>query len=195
MPGPEPTAGNGNKGKKADGLTLPVSVVGPADLGRLIRELEAIDDALLQVGLKQGSLENRMAGTSKLMDQTIHVNRLNLLKPEDRASLKTFLETAKKGAPVLHVSFSADPPQAFLEKLVSWFRREVHPSALLTVGLQPNIGAGCILRTTNRQFDFSLRQDFADKRALLLERLAAGRPDAAPPAGSEAAAQAQGGPA
>ena len=50
---------------------------------------------------------------------------------------------------------------------MTWLRREIHPLVLMTVGLQPNIGAGCIVRTTNKYFDFSLRQDFANKRDLL----------------------------
>jgi len=38
--------------------------------------------------------------------------------------------------------------------------------------LQPTIAAGCIVRTTNKYFDFSLRQDFTDKRELLLKQIA-----------------------
>jgi hypothetical protein len=41
----------------------------------------------------------------------------------------------------------------------------------MTVGVQPTIAAGCIMRTTNKYFDFSLRQDFEGKRDLLLEEL------------------------
>ena len=69
------------------------------------------------------------------------------------------------------MSFSADPSVTFLTKLMTWLRQEIHPQVLLTVGLQPTIGAGCILRTTNRYFDFSLRQDFANKRTMRWIRL------------------------
>ena len=123
--------------------------------------------------------ENKLPKTSKLMDQLVHVNRLNLLKDDDRAGLKRFLEDVKKRSPVMHISFSADPSTGFLDKLMAWLRREIHPSVLLTIGLQPNIGAGCIVRTTNKQFDFSLRQDFANKRGLLLQHIS-GRQTAAP---------------
>jgi hypothetical protein len=57
--------------------------------------------------------------------------------------------------------------------------------------LQPTLGAGCVVRTTNRQFDFSLRQDFARKRDLLLEKLVPEAPQKseapAAPAGGGAA--------
>lgn len=160
-------------GLESADLTLPVSVVGPTDVVRLIRELESLDDAMLQLSLrKEGAPEAKLPKTSKLMDHLVHVNRLNLLKKTDREELKRFLGDVKKQAPVMHISFSADPPPSFLDKIMSWLRREIHPSVLLTIGLQPNIGAGCIVRTTNKQFDFSLRQDFAKKRDLLLERIA-----------------------
>jgi F0F1-type ATP synthase delta subunit len=154
-------------------FVLPVGAASPADVGRLIRELELIDEALLQLGLRAGGNEVKMPQTSRLMDQTIETNKLNLLHKEDRVSLKQSLAAVKQDSPVLHISFSADPTPIFIEKLMIWLRREIHPSVLLTCGLQPNIGAGCIVRTANKQFDFSLRQDFQKKRDLLLSQLAA----------------------
>ncbi|HYH36035.1 MAG TPA: hypothetical protein VD706_00875, partial [Candidatus Saccharimonadales bacterium] len=77
----------------------------------------------------------------------------------------------KQRSPVLHISFSADPSPTFTEKLMTWLREEIHPLVLLSVGLQPTIGAGCIVRTTNKQFDLSLREDFLKKRELLLSQL------------------------
>lgn len=157
---------------KPEALILPLTVASPADVGRLIHELELIDDALLQLGLRAGGTEVKMPVTSRLMDQTIQANKLNLLQKADLASLQQFLAAAKQQSPVLHISFSADPSPSFIEKLMAWLRREIHPSVLVTSGLQPNIGAGCIVRTANKQFDFSLRQDFQKKRSLLLSQLA-----------------------
>ncbi|HEX7632689.1 MAG TPA: hypothetical protein VF401_00020 [Candidatus Saccharimonadales bacterium] len=153
-------------------LSLPVKVATRVDVGRLARELGDIDEALLQLRLRSSGTEVKMPKTSHLMDQLVEHNQLNLLQEEDRVALKSFLLAVKERAPVMHVSFSADPSVAFLEKLVSWLRREIHPAVLLTIGLQPTLGAGCVLRTTNKQFDLSLREDFKKKRALLQEKLA-----------------------
>jgi F0F1-type ATP synthase delta subunit len=112
-----------------------------------------------------------MPKTSQLMDHTIELNKLNLLHEADRKHLQQFLQAVQDKAPLLHISFSADPSVAFLEKLIAWLRQEIHPLVLVTVGLQPNIGAGCIVRSINRQFDCSLRKDFATKRELLQEAL------------------------
>ena len=150
---------------------LPVLVIGPVDIGRLSRELGAIDDALLQLSLRKGGTEIKMPKTSQLMDKVIELNKLNLLQQTDRQILQEFLTMIDKQAPVIHISFSADPPVAFLEKLMAWLRHEIHPLLLVRIGLQPTIGAGCVVRTINQQFDFSLKQDFSTKRDLLKQAL------------------------
>lgn len=152
-------------------LTLPVSVTSLVEIGRLLRELETINEALLQLHLKDRGATAKLPKTTRLMDRLADENKLNLLHEADRQRLETFLQSIKTQAPVLHISFSADPSESFLEKLVAWLRKEIHPAALVSVGLQPNIGAGCIVRTTNRYFDFSLREDFAAKRELLKQSL------------------------
>lgn len=152
-------------------LALPMLVASPIDVGRLIRELESLNEAVSQAELRHH--EAKMPRTSHMMDQTIELNKLNLLEAKDRQALQGFLTSIKEKAPVLHMSFSADPSPAFIEKLMSWLRREIHPLVLLTIGLQPNIGAGCVVRSTNKYFDMSLRQDFESKRGLLRESLAA----------------------
>lgn len=173
-------------------LQLPTSVGSPADVGRLIRELEQIDDALLQLGIRSpGADQTKMPKTSGLMEQMIELNKLNLLQKPHRVVLERFLKVIRTKSPVVHMSFSADPSAHFMEKLVSWLRLEIHPLVLVTVGLQPNIGAGCIVRTTNKQFDFSLRQDFTKKRDLLLKQLALPplEPAPAPQAATETPAE------
>jgi len=150
---------------------LPMLAANPGDITRLSRELDSIDDALLESEVRHGADNVKLPRTSQLMDQLVELNKLNLLHKTDRKLVKQFLETVIKQAPVVHMSFSTDPSAVFLEKLMTWLRREIHPQLLLTVGLQPTLGAGCVMRTTNHQFDFSLRQDFAKKRGLLIEKL------------------------
>jgi F0F1-type ATP synthase delta subunit len=160
------------KPKTAKHVThLPLLAVSPTDINRLNRELVSIEDALLELRVRKGGQTAKLPKTTQLMDQLIELNKLNLLHETDRSLLKQFLQAVKQRAPVMHVSFSADPSTNFLEKLITWLRREIHPQVLLTIGLQPTLGAGCIVRTANHQFDFSLRQDFAKKRNLLIGKL------------------------
>lgn len=151
---------------------LPVLVASPVDLGRLIRELEAIDGVVLKTKLQKDE-HPELPKTSHLMDQTIQLNKVDLANDTHRKQLQEYLILIKQKAPILHISFSADPTSAFIEKIMAWLRREIHPLVLLTIGLQPNIGAGCVVRSTNKYFDFSLRKDFEKKRDLLLGTLGA----------------------
>ncbi len=152
-------------------LNLPTSVVSRVDLGRLVREVKALDDFLRQAAIRTPGSPAKLPRTSRLLDEIVTVNQLNPLLVQDRTRLLSFLAAVKAQGPVLHMSFSADPSPLFTNKLVDWLRREIHPFALLQVGLQPTIGAGCILRTTSKQFDFSLRQRFASQHEVLIKKL------------------------
>jgi F0F1-type ATP synthase delta subunit len=150
---------------------LPSMVVGPSDLARLRRELEALEEFLRQAALRKTGESMKLPRTSRLLDEIAQLNKLNLLQQIDRTALGSALEKLRTKAPVVHISFAVDPSAAFMDKLVVWFRQNIHPFVLLQVGLQPTIAAGCIVRTTNRQFDLSLRQHFAKSKHILLQQL------------------------
>jgi hypothetical protein len=152
-----------------NGLQLPLSVVGPVDLGRLLRELEAIDADLMEQAIKKQELI--LPKLSKLLDNTASLNKVTLTDETHRATLIQALTACKAHAPLLHMSFSADPSPLFIEKLMAWLRTNIDPVVLLTVGLQPNLGAGCLIRSTNKYFDFSLRENFTKNRDLLMSKL------------------------
>lgn len=157
-------------------FVLPVQISTPVDIGRLYREIQDVNETLLQLQLRKSGQQATLPKISQSMDQLVQINKLNLLQESDRKLLEKSLISIKDSAPVLHVSFSADPSVPFMEKLVSWLRREIDPLVIVTVGLQPAIGAGCVIRTTNRQFNFSLRENFKSKRDLLREQLSLQEP-------------------
>lgn len=155
-------------------LQLPVSIVGRVDLGRLIRELTALDEFLNQAALRDPEAQLSLPRTSQLLEHTALSNKLNLLEEAERRKLLDFMETLRQKAPILHISFAADPSPVFLHKLLEWLRREIHPLVLVQIGLQPSIAAGCVVRTPDKYYDFSLRRHFTDNRGILIERLGAG---------------------
>ena len=155
----------------AEGFSLPTSIVSPTDVARLIREMEGIDNFFRDSQIRQSGTPNALPRLSKLMDQLVADNQLSLLDEPDRQRIASVLEALHKKAPVLHISFSVDPPGPYVQKIVTWLRANIDPAVLVTVGLQPNIGAGCVVRTTNRIFDFSLREYFAQKREFFINRL------------------------
>ena len=149
-------------------LTVPVSIVTRSDVGRLVRVLDNLEAALKR---KTASKKSQLLPTSPLIDDISAQNKLNLLQADDRTKLGAFLAELHSHGPQLHFSFSTDPSPRFLADLLSWLRREIDPRILLKIGLEPALGAGCVVRTTNRQFDFSLRQHFGDQRDMLIGKL------------------------
>lgn len=153
-------------------LQLPTIAIGRTDIVRLQRELEALGDYLHQAALRKSAADEiKLPKTSRVLDDFMTLNKLNLLHREDHDRAVAELQTVVTQAPRLHISFSTEPSAAFLAKLVGWLRENIHPTVLVQVGLQPGIAAGCIVRTPNRQFDLSLGQSFAKNRELLISQL------------------------
>jgi hypothetical protein len=152
-------------------FVLPISVISPTDIARLIRELENLDEYLRQTAIRQGAEALQVPRYSRLLDEIVVTNHIDLVQNVHREALLAELKMLETKAPILHISFSVDPPGAYIQKIVGWLRENVHPVALVRVGLQPNIGAGCVVRTTNKSFDFSLRQFFNKKRQFFVDKL------------------------
>ena len=153
-------------------FVLPDSVVGPVDAGRLDREAEELDEYLRSYAIRKTGVAMQLPKTTVSLDELAETNHLNLLQAADRRRLVFFLHGLSEKAPVLHLSFAADPSPAFTAKIVHWLRQNIHPFVLMQVGLQPSIAAGCTVRTTNKYFDFSLRQHLLQNRQMLINALA-----------------------
>lgn len=153
------------------GLTLPVLVFGIVEVRRLKRELEALDEFIRQDRLRDPGKQAALPRISRLLDALATDNNRNLLQEADRQQLRGFLQTVEQSAPTIHISFASDPSSALSAKLVGWLRSNIHPAVLLQTGLQPTIAAGCVLRTANHSFDFSLRERFNEQKPLLLQAL------------------------
>lgn len=155
-------------------LQIPLGAVTRADVGRLAQEAESIDNFLQSAAVRQPGTAVQLPKTSNLFDELVNMNKINLLLPADRQLLMKFLEQLRMNAPTIHISFSSDPSPSFQVKLITWIRQQIDPNMLLRIGLQPSIGAGCMVRSTNKVFDFTLRQKFLDKKPALVELLHGG---------------------
>ncbi|MGF7229401.1 MAG: hypothetical protein ACQR33_05485 [Candidatus Saccharibacteria bacterium] len=148
-------------------MVLPTLIFGMVEVRRLKRELESLDEFLRSMAVRRQT-KFEMPRVSRILDALATENNLDLLKGAHRAQLMDFLIGIATSAPTLHISFAADPSSAFTAKIVGWLRANVDRFALVDIGLQPNIAAGCVVRTNNKVFDLSLRQHFAEKKDLLL---------------------------
>lgn len=154
-----------------NGFLLPISIIGPIDIARILRELQGLDEFFRQTRIRSGESLAEPPRYSRLLDSIVVQNGMNLMQEDERMRLTVSLTELSKAAPVMHISFSTDPPGPYVQRIVEWLRSEIHPHVLVRVGLQPNIGAGCIVRTTNKSFDFSLRKFFDGKREFFAEKL------------------------
>lgn len=148
-------------------FTIPLSVLTRSDVGRLLREAEAVEEFLHQAAIRKPGTSLQLPKSSQLLEDTMNLNNLSTLKQADRQWAVNELKKLHSGAPVINISFAVDPSAIFLQKLITWLRQQIHPQLLLHIGLQPAMGAGCVIRTTNKYFDFSLGRRFRDKRELL----------------------------
>jgi len=155
-------------------FVLPTLVFGVVEVHRLLRELESLESYFRQANVRGArTTKDMLPKVSRMLDSLATENNCNLLMAPERAMLKQFLEVVNVQAPRVHVSFASDPSAAFTAKIVAWFRNSVHRAILVQVGLQPTIAAGCVVRTTNKSFDFSLRHHFDEQRGLLIGALEA----------------------
>lgn len=154
-------------------FALPYSVTGSSDVTRLRRELETVDEDLRQQAIRaeQTKEKIKLPKLSRLLDDFLSDNKLEISDPEAREAAKRFLTAVLEHAPVIQMSFAADPSAAFTRKIVTWFRQNIHPLVLVQIGLQPSIAAGATLRTPNHVYDFSLREHLLQQRPALIESL------------------------
>lgn len=153
-------------------LKLPGSIIGPSDLARLRRELENFNEAQHQADLRvKNGGKGGAVRLGRVLEELATTNSCDLSVAKQREVLLHDLDEAVKTAPTITMSFAADPSAAFMAKIIAWLRTTVHPQVLVRVGLQPNIAAGCIVRTPSKLYDFSLRHKFTEQRQVLIDSL------------------------
>jgi F0F1-type ATP synthase delta subunit len=152
-------------------LKLPNGLTGRADAARLTRELNGLNDFFAGAKTRQAGSPVAMPRVSRLLQELAALNGLNLLDEPGRKQLQTQLAEIYEKAPSMHISFAVEPSPKALEQILIWMRQNIHPQSLLQVGLQPAIAAGCMLRTTNKVFDMSLRTHLRKQSQYLSELL------------------------
>lgn len=138
-------------------LKLPPSVISQVEINRILRELDALDNFFLNANTRKAGSPLTPPRITYQLQQLARENKLNLLEENTRGELASLLNNILKVAPRLHVSFAAEPSPRATDAVLGWLRSNIHPQTLLTIGLQPTIAAGCVLRTPNKVFDMSLR--------------------------------------
>ncbi len=152
-------------------LKLTPSIVSQTDLARLTRELNSLEDFFVSATNRQSGVSMKLPKLTRMMDDLCRENNVNLLDQDHRTQLGVRLKNLYDHAPRVHASFAVEPNPRALEKILVWLRSNVHPQTLINTGIQPNIAAGCKLRTANKVFDMSLRANLEKQSQYLAQLL------------------------
>jgi len=150
-------------------LRLPLSVVAKGDIVRLLRELEGLDNFFITARAPKSSKEPDGFELTQMLGQLAADNKIDLRAADQRKKLVASLKLLAGAAPILHISFAAEPSKEAIEKILGWLRTNIAPQTLITIGLQPAIAAGFILRTPNKIFDLSLRNHLKKQEPYLVK--------------------------
>jgi hypothetical protein len=134
---------------------LPSSIYSPDHLRFCVDELKAYAAALeerergSQVELPELSVESLdLFGEIKGADS----NRSDVVN-----ALVSEMERHLEGAPSVTLTLAAPTPHGLKKELVGWLRQNTSPEVMVEFLVNPDIGGGMTLRTTNKVFDFSFR--------------------------------------
>lgn len=152
-------------------IVLPAAVISRADVSRLLREIEAIDNELEGQHVRTPTQPLTIPSMSKSLATLVSENHYDLTDDAARKLLVQNLRYVKDKAPLLHITFAAEPTPDVLNPLVAWAREHLHQYALITTGLQPALIGGCVVRTPDHIYDFSLRHFFAEKKSVLIQNI------------------------
>lgn len=154
-------------------LKFPATLVTKGDLLKIVRELNSLNDFFVGAAARQPGQALQLPKTSKVLEQIAADNKCNLLEESGRTGLHKELDRLSRDAPTMHISFATEPSPKSLEPILTWLRQNIHPQIILSVGYQPTIAAGCVLRSANKVFDMSMGKHLA-KQTSLLSHLIAG---------------------
>lgn len=146
---------------------LPLSIISKTDLARMQRELSKLDDFFVASAARKAGTGIAAPRITHALESLARENKVNLLEAQQRKKFSAEVDELVKSSPSLHLSFAAEPSPKALETVITWFRSNIHPQALIQVGIQPSIAAGCVLRTPNQIFDMSVRSSLKNQEAYL----------------------------
>lgn len=154
-----------------EALILPPSLTGQVGISHLLIEIESVDNDLGTQKIRSPGATLVVPAISRQLKEILELNKQSIVSSKDRATLIRQLKTTKEKAPVIHITFASEPEPSILVQLISWIRTNLHPSALVTIGVQPAIVGGCVFRTPDHIYDFSFRNQLVASKSLLTDRL------------------------
>jgi hypothetical protein len=158
--------------KPAADFELPAAVYSPQLLESVIYDIEHYLEWYRQtqvqkrVGAKPSEEPTHSAETVLVIESWLDGKPATLETLEDLIATLRGLKLAQ-----VHIMLAALPNRSQRETLVNWFRTNVSPHLLLSFVADRNLGGGAVIRTPNRVFDYTWKQQLIAGRGKLAEIL------------------------
>lgn len=152
-------------------LKLPLTIASKVDVAKLMREIIALNDFLVGAANRETGQPMQLPKLSRSLEDIATQNKFNLIDENHRKELYSKLSNVLNKSPQIHMSFASEPSARAVQRILEWLRSNIHASALLQIGLQPNIAAGAVVRTPNLFFDLSLRHYLKQQEPYLAQLL------------------------
>jgi hypothetical protein len=147
---------------------LPGAVYSPQLLESVIYDIQYYLDWYRQNQIRK-EVGAKPKGEPNHSDETVLVIEAWLEgKPPTLELLEALVEHLRGlQLPEVHIMLAALPNRAQREALVNWFRSNTTPQVLLSFVADRNLGGGIVVRTPNRVFDFTWKQQLIAGRGKL----------------------------
>jgi F0F1-type ATP synthase delta subunit len=154
-------------------FVLPSNVVTRVDVSHVVSELERVDNDITTATVRAqlNPQEVTRPAMSQQLTAFLEQNHMNLDNSQARSEIIKQLRLLKDKVPVIHMTFAVTADGESLATLTQWVRNQVHPQAVIDVGLQPALVGGVYVRTPNHIHDWSLRAKLHDGHDILVKEL------------------------
>lgn len=111
-------------------------------MSRMVTEMEQLDNDLNAANVRSKTVGATEATFVPVLSETLRdfdQNKLTANDSKGRTSLIKQLRALKDKVPIVHMTFAVSADIESLQQLVQWLRTSVHPQAVISVGLQPDL--------------------------------------------------------
>ncbi len=171
-PQPAPAPPAAGEPQPAPEFDLPPAVYSPALLESVIYDIQFYLDWVRQNQIRKTVGAHAKDEPGHSAETVLVIEAWLAGKPATLESLDALLEHLRHlKLPEVHLMLAALPNRPQREALVSWFRTNVTPHLLVSFVADRNLGGGLVVRTPNRVFDYTWKQQLVAGRAKLAEIL------------------------
>lgn len=144
-----------------DSIELPASIVGLRDLRTCVKVLERLTSQLVNESIQiKAGIEDKTASPAALpemLQELVTLSGMGVNSERQSEALKKQLLELVQHAPRIQLQFASEPDATMKRRLVAWLRSNIHRNLLIDIHVNPGVGGGFIVETTQRRYDFSWR--------------------------------------